>query len=182
MLKVVEVPDEYVSDYRCQCGGKIIEGTNHPHGDYDDWLEKPRCEKCGKESSSDKRPFEDFCPVDAEPVKAARSTTGGYLGVFNAQATERQLLKRFSRIDGVEFGPIIHPVEGESEYEYNQRAYKAMAEMMFYLFYDNGTGYYDCASSHNTLECAIEAANSGWQTHQLIATDPDGKDVIWSSQ
>lgn len=33
----------------------------------------------------------------------------------------------------------------------------------YFLWYDNGSGWYDCASKHATLAEAIAAAGRGWQ-------------------
>jgi hypothetical protein len=52
---------------------------------------------------------------------------------------------------------------------------------MFYLWYDNGSDYFDCASSHTTLDEAIRAAGSGWQTRQYITNDSDGKNIVWKN-
>lgn len=50
---------------------------------------------------------------------------------------------------------------------------------MFYLWYDNGTGYFDCASSHDTLEEAVKAAGEGPQTRQHITNDKVGFNIVW---
>lgn len=49
---------------------------------------------------------------------------------------------------------------------------------MFYLWYDNGTNYFDCASKHDALDDAIKAAGEGWKTRQHITSDVDGRDVV----
>ena len=49
----------------------------------------------------------------------------------------------------------------------------------YFLWYDNGSGYSDCASAYLTLAEAIEAALSGWQTRQHI-TDANGV-VVWKN-
>lgn len=57
-----------------------------------------------------------------------------------------------------------------------------MSEQEYFLWYDNGTGYYDCASYHATLEAAIAAARTGWQTGQRITRGPDKtKNIVWRS-
>lgn len=48
----------------------------------------------------------------------------------------------------------------------------------FFLWYDN-TGHFDCASRHSTLDYAMQAAQSRWQTRQHISTDNQGKDIVW---
>ena len=50
---------------------------------------------------------------------------------------------------------------------------------MYYLWYDNGANYYDCEGQYETLDGAISAAKSGWQTKQHISTDPHQKEIIW---
>lgn len=54
------------------------------------------------------------------------------------------------------------------------------------LWYDNGSGYFDCASSHPTLAAAIVAAEKGWQTHQRItAAGGDGNNpaaIVWDNR
>lgn len=51
--------------------------------------------------------------------------------------------------------------------------------MKYYLWYDNGTGHFDCSSSHETLDAAIKAAKSGYQTEQYITADKAGKEKAW---
>jgi len=54
------------------------------------------------------------------------------------------------------------------------------------LWYDNGTGHFDCASSHPTLAAAIEVAGKGWKTHQRITrasgNGNDPADIVWDSR
>jgi hypothetical protein len=52
---------------------------------------------------------------------------------------------------------------------------------MFYLWYDNGTGWFDCESSHDNLDEAITATEQGWQSRQHITTDASGDDVVWKN-
>jgi hypothetical protein len=51
----------------------------------------------------------------------------------------------------------------------------------FFLWYDNGTDYFDCASKYDTLAEAIKAAGEGYQSRQYITTDPQGKIGVWSN-
>lgn len=50
---------------------------------------------------------------------------------------------------------------------------------MYYLYYDNGTGWFDCASAHRTLESAIAAAETGWQPRQHILDE--NENVVWKN-
>jgi hypothetical protein len=58
-----------------------------------------------------------------------------------------------------------------------------MEKDKFFLWYDNGTKFYDCASSHATLEEAIRAARTGWQaTDQYITKGSNKtKNIVWRS-
>lgn len=47
----------------------------------------------------------------------------------------------------------------------------------YLLWYDNGTGHFDCASRHSTLEEAIEAAKTGWKPRQYTTRGQD--EVVW---
>lgn len=56
------------------------------------------------------------------------------------------------------------------------------------LWYDNGTGYYDCAGEYPNLKEAKEAARKGWRTRCLAVhiggiwnVDPTHPRVIWDS-
>lgn len=49
---------------------------------------------------------------------------------------------------------------------------------MYYLFFDNGMGHFDCASKHDTLAGAIQAAGEGYQARQYIT---DGKNIVWKN-
>ena len=51
----------------------------------------------------------------------------------------------------------------------------------FFLWYNNGSGHFDCASAHVTLAAAIAAARSGWRTSQHISTDPAGTVIVWKN-
>lgn len=55
------------------------------------------------------------------------------------------------------------------------------AEWPYTLLYDNGMGYYDCASVHKSLKDAIQAAAQGWQTDQIVTDDIDCQNVVWHS-
>ncbi len=56
-------------------------------------------------------------------------------------------------------------------------------ENKFLLWYHNGTGWYDCVSSHPTLRDAIQASRCGWQTpHRITHVNGNGnspEDVVW---
>lgn len=58
---------------------------------------------------------------------------------------------------------------------------KVYAEKPFSLLYDNGSGYYDCASVHETLAGAIKAAGEGWQTDMYITDDLACQNVVWNN-
>lgn len=51
----------------------------------------------------------------------------------------------------------------------------------YFLWYDNGTGHFDGASSHYSLSAAIKAAGDGWQTRQHITADAGGKEIVWDN-
>lgn len=78
--KIIEVPDEEMlnEEYRCECGGAVVEGLQHPNGDYDDWICQPYCIKCKKTSWSSKNPYCDFIPIVHEPC-----TIGAYFVTFD---------------------------------------------------------------------------------------------------
>ena len=56
----------------------------------------------------------------------------------------------------------------------------------YLLWYENGTGHFDCASRHSTLAAAIQAAGEGWKTHQrLTRSGGDGNnpaDIVWDNK
>lgn len=128
MYKIIEVPDEYVDSHRCKCGGKIIIGLQDPEGDYDDWIQKPICDKCGMKSDSDKRTLEDFVLIESVALRHAwPKDSDGSFGVFRADATKESIAKRYQRFgpDDIVFGPAVEPLENESEYEHEQRTRKS---------------------------------------------------------
>jgi len=132
MLKVISVLDEYIDEYRCQCGGRIVCGTQHPFGDYDDWLRKPHCKNCGKESSSNKSPLEEFVLVDARPLKAVfRKSTGSSLGTWPPDATAEHVVKLYSTltVDQIGFGPVVEPLENETERQHVARVWMKLGEV-----------------------------------------------------
>ena len=51
---------------------------------------------------------------------------------------------------------------------------------MYYLWYDNGSGHFDCVSVHETLTEAIAAAGLGWRTCQHI-TGGAGAPIVWKN-
>jgi len=53
--------------------------------------------------------------------------------------------------------------------------------MFYYLWYNNGTDWFDCASVHVTLAEAIAVAKSGWHIRQHITTDAAGAVVVWKN-
>ena len=63
--------------------------------------------------------------------------------------------------------------------EYYRERGEVDYKSMFLLQYDNGTGYYDPAELYPTLQEAIRAAKSGWQTPMRIMRYPAR--VVWAN-
>lgn len=56
---------------------------------------------------------------------------------------------------------------------------KKAKPFFFFLWYDNGSGYFDCASKHNSLADAVKVARQGWQPRQRVSTDKRGRNIVW---
>ena len=50
----------------------------------------------------------------------------------------------------------------------------------YFMWYDNGTGYFDCASSHPDLAGALRAVRDGWQApqHRITRSADVGDSVV----
>jgi len=64
--------------------------------------------------------------------------------------------------------------------EYDDPPFQALANRgKFLLWYDNGTGWFDCASQHDDLDAAIRAAKSDWQETRQYITTADENEIVW---
>lgn len=70
MEQLISLSERIEPDYTCpKCGqATVTSGVQYPGGDYDDWVQRPRCLACEFEADSAKNPFDSFLEVPFVPT------------------------------------------------------------------------------------------------------------------